>query len=218
MKGERTHVRCTRAPAAAPLVRHARTARHAPHAHAPRAHPPARPPAACCCLQAAAAAAAGRLGRYGASVQSTQLHGPRVVLVGDAAHAMTGELRQVGGWLRGRAAPVGARWVVRGLGVVVVVGAAGHAVRWVGLAARASRREGAGGERMPPPHTTPACAQQHPQGLSCGIEGVRALNLVLRVSGDSLDKAPTAFSQVRQDPSLCEAQPIITTITTTTMI
>jgi len=54
--------------------------------------------------QAAAAASAGHIGQYGASVQCTQYHGPRVVLVGDAAHAMTGELRQVGRGGQGRGA------------------------------------------------------------------------------------------------------------------
>jgi hypothetical protein len=34
------------------------------------------------------------------------------------------------------------------------------------------------------------------QGLACGIEGVRMLNLVLKVSSDNLDKVPMVFSEV----------------------
>ncbi|KAJ9515631.1 hypothetical protein QJQ45_021744 [Haematococcus lacustris] len=62
-----------------------------------------------------------------AAVSCSQYHGPGVVLLGDAAHAMTSSLGQ---------------------------------------------------------------------GASCAIEGVRMLNLVLKVSGDAVDKAPAMFTQV----------------------
>ncbi|KAJ9515493.1 hypothetical protein QJQ45_016484 [Haematococcus lacustris] len=75
-----------------------------------------------------------------AAVSCSQYHGPGVVLLGDAAHAMTSSLGQ---------------------------------------------------------------------GASCAIEGVRMLNLVLKVSGDAVDKAPAMFTQVaglRAEDTQCMQQ------------
>jgi kynurenine 3-monooxygenase len=66
--------------------------------------------------------------RYGRTVMVSQFHGPRMVLLGDAAHAMTNATRQ---------------------------------------------------------------------GLNCAVEGVRLLNVVLKISGDSVARAGNVLSEVR---------------------
>ncbi|GFH12364.1 uncharacterized protein HaLaN_08034, partial [Haematococcus lacustris] len=43
-------------------------------------------------------------------------------------------------------------------------------------------------------------------GASCAIEGVRMLNLVLKVSGDAVDKAPAMFTQLRAEDTQCMQQ------------
>ncbi|KAG1677382.1 hypothetical protein FOA52_010762 [Chlamydomonas sp. UWO 241] len=72
--------------------------------------------------------------RYGRTVQVSQFHGPRMVLLGDAAHTMTNATRQ---------------------------------------------------------------------GLNCAVEGVRLLNVVLKISGESVERAGNVLSEVRREDVQC---------------